>query len=575
MREGSLQRCESASDDDSASDDESASDAEEGSADDGVVDDAEDAASHDNAKSFACHVMEEVVRGRVTVKGVTDLLKIFHGHYGKLLPRHTKIPTSWYMISKLAREDQPTPPNTFRDVCPECDYLFLPASEGDPDCPRCMKATRWNERKVGEPKRQAVYFDLEHDIREFVGVEVMADALEDFALRGLHVGSVRDHQLDNAVDGTILRALNLEERISAVVTSDEEAAEVEDNAKHTDAIAEDSEDAARGSEGDVQVDSEGEDEEDQHRQRDVENEEVQEDEDSEEMDGDGDASKYTVFLALTADATDFASWSNKSFTPVTSKILNLDCALRSRMSNIQLHAILPESISDYNSLLRPVALQLHRHRPDGGRPIRVQHPRTGKIMHLYVHLAYTVNDLRGVPGCTGGCYAPCIEGSCVVCKVRGVYRQNRTIIPASVRALPRNSDLRRQWKFEFRKDTTLMHYADMLKPGRRLKMEALASAGRVVRKETLKKDEAFASVSVFSELLPYHDVTKHSKTDLAHTIANAVKLLFEHVTNSAAGGKAKFADRYKTFEVDQLKRFEYLGDSAKARYHTKLVYLPY
>ena len=34
----------------------------------------EDAASHDNAKSFACHIMEEVVRGRVTVKGVTDML---------------------------------------------------------------------------------------------------------------------------------------------------------------------------------------------------------------------------------------------------------------------------------------------------------------------------------------------------------------------------------------------------------------------------------------------------------------------------------------------------------------------
>ena len=52
----------------------SVSDAKE--ADDEEVSEEEDAASHDQAKSFACQVVEEVVRGRVTVKGVTDLLKI-------------------------------------------------------------------------------------------------------------------------------------------------------------------------------------------------------------------------------------------------------------------------------------------------------------------------------------------------------------------------------------------------------------------------------------------------------------------------------------------------------------------
>ena len=287
-----------------------------------------------------------------------------------------------------------------------------------------------------------------------------------------------------------------------------------------------------------------------------------------------DASVYTVFISLTADATDFSTWTNKSFTPVTSKILNLDASLRSRMSNIQLHAILPESIKDYNSLLRPVACQLRRHRPDGGRPIRVQHPRTGKMMHLYVHLAYTVNDLRGVPGCTGGCYAPCIEGSCVVCKVRGVYRQCRTILPTSVRALPKKSELRNKWKHEFRKDSTLMQYASMMRPARRSKAEALASGRRVERKEATKQEESFHNVSALSEQLPYHDVTKHSKTDLAHTIANAVKLMFEHATNKQAGGKAKFGDRYREFEVKKLMRFDYLNASAKAKYtnSTKLGY---
>lgn len=283
---------------------------------------------------------------------------------------------------------------------------------------------------------------------------------------------------------------------------------------------------------------------------------------------------YTVFIALTADATDFAKWVNRSYTPVTSKILNLNCTLRSRMSNIQLHAILPESILDYNTLLRPVVVQLQRHRPGGGRPIIIHHPRTGRLMHLYVHLAYTVNDLRGVPNCTGGSFAPCIEGSCWVCKVRGVYRHHRIILPASVRLLPKTSDLRFKWSREFHLDLTLKSYATMAKPAKRTKEQALASGGRVMRKETAKKDEAFANVSVFSELLPYHDVTRHSKCDLAHTLANAIKLLLEQITNTA-GGKAKFADKYKKVETETLGRFGYMkektnGKNTRFSFHTNL-----
>ena len=120
-------------------------------------------------------------------------------------------------------------------------------------------------------------------------------------------------------------------------------------------------------------------------------------------------------------------------------------------------------------------------------------------MHLYVKLAYFVNDLRGGPACTGGSHPPCIEGSCVACKVRGIHRQNRTVVPASVRALPRNSDLRAAWALEYRNDDTIKQYATMPMPGRRTKAEALASAGRVLRKESKKKDEAFATVSVCSD----------------------------------------------------------------------------
>lgn len=284
------------------------------------------------------------------------------------------------------------------------------------------------------------------------------------------------------------------------------------------------------------------------------------------------ASQYVVYISLTADATDFTKWVNKSFTPVTSKILNLNSNLRSRMSNIQLHAILPESIVDYNSLLRPVVMQLHKHRPGGDRPIRIHHPRTGRLMHLYVQLAYTVNDLRGVPGCTGGSHPPCIEGSCVVCKVRGMYRHHRIILPASVRLLPKNSPLRHRWELEFYRDLTLKSYAKMSKPAKRNKEEALASAGRVMRREATKKDEAFANVSVFSEILEYHDVTKHTKVDLSHTLANAIKLLVEQITDRA-GGKARFADKYRNTEMEHLHRFAYLNektDGRKNRYHMNL-----
>ena len=86
-----------------------------------------------------------------------------------------------------------------------------------------------------------------------------------------------------------------------------------------------------------------------------------------------------------------------------------------------------------------------------------------------------------------------------------------------------------------------------------------------MRKEAAKKDEAFANVSVFSELLPYHDVTRHSKCDLAHTLANALKMLLEQVTNTS-GGKARFAVKYKNMEMEQLMRFDYLKEKVKGTF---------
>jgi hypothetical protein len=137
-----------------------------------------------------------------------------------------------------------------------------------------------------------------------------------------------------------------------------------------------------------------------------------------------------------------------------------------------------------------------------------------------------------------------------------------------VRLLPRHSELRHEWADEFNRDIALKSYATMSKPGRRTKAEALVSGRRVLQKEADKKDEAFMSVSVFSDVLDYHDVTQNSKTDLAHTIANAIKLLVGQVTNNA-GGKSAFSAKYKKTETEQWMRFGYLDtktDRKKTRY---------
>ncbi len=125
--------------------------------------------------------------------------------------------------------------------------------------------------------------------------------------------------------------------------------------------------------------------------------------------------EHVLYLAVTADGTEIQK--NVSFTPVTSKFLNFDMRLRSLMSNIRLHAVFPPSVKDYNNLFEPFVEELYTHRPGGGMPIRMRHPDTNKPVHLYVHLAYLVNDIRGQTACTGGKSAPCFEGSCAMCKV--------------------------------------------------------------------------------------------------------------------------------------------------------------
>lgn len=517
-------------------------------------------------KRFSEELIEQVVRRRVTAAGMTDVLKIFATYYGPYLPPHVQPPTSWYMVQKLGCSVD-IPAYVMQDFCPNCDCMF-PRHGTDPKCARCQKNTRWNPRKQGTAQRQAVYFDMKDTYKCMFNSSVLLDELKRFEDEALAAGSIRDRELLNASDGTILHGARSEDPSANDGLPDEDDPESEiggqEGGESNESESEDlssagasSDDHDSEAEG-YSADTDEEVDEDNGTSNAAPGEDK--DESDEDKDDDGTAVKYTLYISVTADGTEIQKRPQLSFTPVTSKVLNLSNQLRSRMSNIQLHAVLPESISDYNSMLRPIAEQLRKHRP-GGVPIRVRHPTTGAMIHLFLMLAYTVNDIRGVPGCTGGSHAPSIEGSCVVCNVRGLRRQNRTIVPSSVRALGKNHVLRAAWLKEFANDSVLKEQAKQSRPRFRTKVEALESGARVMAKpsKSTKKEEAFHSVSVFSELLEYHDVVKHSKTDLAHEVGNVVKLVVRQVSDvGAKRGAAAFGARQKAVEVTKHKRFDYL-----------------
>ena len=534
----------------------------------GADDDNEKAKLDATHKRFSEELIEQVVRRRVTAAGMTDVLKIFATYYGPYLPPHVQPPTSWYMVQKLGCSVD-IPAYVMQDFCPNCDCMFS-RHGADPTCARCKKNTRWNPRKQGTAQRQAVYFDMKDTYKCMFNSSVLLDELKRFEDEALAAGSIRDRELLNASDGTILHGARSEDPSvnGSLPDQDDPESEVGDQegGKSNESESADvssmevsSEDHDSEAEGDLaDLDTDEEVDEDYGTSNAAPGEDK--DESDEDKEDDGTAVKYTLYISLTADGTEVQKRPQLSFTPVTSKVLNLSNQLRSRMSNIQLHAVLPESIRDYNSMLRPIAEQLRKHRP-GGVPIRVRHPTTGAMIHLFLVLAYTVNDIRGVPGCTGGSHAPSIEGSCVVCNVRGLRRQNRTIVPSSVRALGRNHFLRAAWLKEFANDSVLKEQATQSRPRFRTKVEALESGARAMAKpsKSTKKEEAFHSVSVFSELLEYHDVVKHSKTDLAHEVGNVVKLVVRQVSDvGAKRGAAAFGAQQKAEEVTKHKRFDYL-----------------
>ena len=64
---------------------------------------------------------------------------------------------------------------------------------------------------------------------------------------------------------------------------------------------------------------------------------------------------------------------------------------------------------------------------------------------------------------------------------------------------------------------------------------------RVQQKESTAKEESFVSLTPFAELLDYHDPTKHTFSDNAQVLGNAVKLIASTVVNTASKkGKIAF-----------------------------------
>ena len=156
------------------------------------------------ARHFSCEMLDQVVRGRVSSGGINDVLKIIRKHYGRFLPVDA-LPTSWYMLRKLALGGY-TPKNAMRDLCPDCDWMFPADQAQDPVCGRCTTATRWVPKKPGTPVRQVVYFDMADAFKTAFSVEVMADELIRFSDTVPSVVGIRERQLDEAWEGSILHS---------------------------------------------------------------------------------------------------------------------------------------------------------------------------------------------------------------------------------------------------------------------------------------------------------------------------------------------------------------------------------
>ena len=163
-------------------------------------------ADFETGKAFACEVVDQVVRRRMTATGVTDFLKLIQRHYGPHLEDDAPvIPTSWYQIKKLATDGH-MPKYVMRHLCTQCDWIF-PILDQSNLCGQCHKHTRWEEKKHGRPARTAVYFDMADMFQRMFAVPVMKEALKRFAETTPSNVPIQDRELNEAIDGSILHGL--------------------------------------------------------------------------------------------------------------------------------------------------------------------------------------------------------------------------------------------------------------------------------------------------------------------------------------------------------------------------------
>ena len=206
---------------------------------------------------------------------------------------------------------------------------------------------------------------------------------------------------------------------------------------------------------------------------------------------------------------------------------------------------------------RPIADVFFKHRPAGGSAITVTCGETGRGLDTHIYLLYHVNDIRGVAPLCCGSHPPCHVGSCVRCQVKGLTRLNRTILPSAVTALAPGDPLRGAYEKEFAADPDLSGLATLGRPRTRTRRGAIASGNRCETGAGTEHNEAFKRVSVFMQVLPYFDVTKHTVYDLAHTIANVVKLLFAIICNKKDSSSARYTPNVRREETEIRGRFEY------------------
>ena len=270
-----------------------------------------------------------------------------------------------------------------------------------------------------------------------------------------------------------------------------------------------------------------------------------------------------LYFALSNDGVEVEK--NVAYTPITAKLLNLPPEMRGLLTCIWLLGYMPPKVKDYQAMLQPVLDMIAEHAPDSewGTPCAVHSVATGATEDLWFKLAWTVNDIRAVPGVTCGTAPPAYVGSCNMCAQMGLrpHKLGTTVLPGAVRALGEGDEedaLRKAYAKEFAAEKRMAEWAGEGPPPKRTKQSAIASGNRVLSGQSKKKEEAFYDVDIFTQSLWYHDKIKHTLYDNAHEFTNVIKQTFNFMMDKNKKNKKWFTTARRAFENNSMKRFPHL-----------------